>query len=410
MLSINYLKTRLKANFRYFPSALIFTSFIAVLLALLLNAIIGLDSDKVLAEKASVGLVADAEDKYLKTGLSAIKSLDVSKDYLDIVLFDSEEMAENAVRNGEILGYMYLPDGFIRSVLSGENSKAKFVSKNTPNDLLPLIVNEVISTVSDLVVESQTGIFAMENLYIDNHIENLSKDLKAINIKYISFVIARDDMVSVSELGNLGFVNLQQYYFCAFFVLIVILIGVLCVRISVRRDTELYCLLESRGCKFGIQVMFDFITFVIVPALSVFFVFVLAFALNKFGILELSSLFRGKILSFYFKALPAVILICAMQFMIYELCENVVSASLLQFVLSIGLAYLSGCIYPISFFPDFVREFAVYLPLGTALQFLKDLAVGNFNLLQSAVCLIYALALIFVSYIIRKVKIRGTVA
>ena len=63
-------------------------------------------------------------------------------------------------------------------------------------------------------------------------LSDLSKDLKAINIKYISFVIARDDMVSVSELGNLGFVNLQQYYFCAFCVLIVILL-VLCFSIIV---------------------------------------------------------------------------------------------------------------------------------------------------------------------------------
>ena len=105
--------------------------------------------------------------------------------------------------------------------------------------------------------------------------------------------------------------------------------------------------------------------------------------------------------------LPSVFLICALQYLIYELCSDVVSGTLLQFVVSIGLAYISGCIYPVGFFPKSLQIASSYLPIGFSFEYMKKVLLGNWLVSDALCCLIYGFALVFVSATIRKVKVRS---
>ena len=64
-------------------------------------------------------------------------------------------------------------------------------------------------------------------------------------------------------------------------------------------------------------------------------------------------------------------MISTMQAFLYELVTNVVNGVLLQFVVAVSMAYISGCIYPLSFFPQVVQRVAAYSPAGVALRYMQ---------------------------------------
>jgi len=69
--------------------------------------------------------------------------------------------------------------------------------------------------------------------------------------------------------------------------------------------------------------------------------------------------------------LPVIAVISAMQFLLYETATGAVNAILLQFFSAIGLGYVSGCLYPINFFPEKIRRLGAVLPTGTCRTYLE---------------------------------------
>ena len=68
--------------------------------------------------------------------------------------------------------------------------------------------------------------------------------------------------------------------------------------------------------------------------------------------------------------LPVVFMASAMHFMIYETVKNPVANLLLQFLGVLGMSYVSGYIYPASFFPERMAALGRALPTGTAFEYL----------------------------------------
>lgn len=416
MTVLNYLKCCFKRTRKILVFSLVFTLVVSTLLAVVVKerikntGEINEESALPFVSQIKVGLVGDVDNKYIKFGLTALKSVDISKDYLEISTYDSEDEASRDLLNGEIAGYMIIHENFISSVLHGENTPATFVIKNSLVDLTTMLVNDVVSTVSNLVVESQVGIFAMEDIYNEYKLSGRSDASKAINAKYISFIISRDDMTELTTLGSRSEVSTVGYYACSFIILLLIFVGVMCAHICVKPTMALSRLLSSRSCSSFWQIVSEFISFFAIMLFS----FILLFSLTNVFLPSISSfvpellnMTRYELFLMFLKLLPVVLLVSSMQFFIYTLCDEVISATLLQFVVSFGLAFVSGCIYPISFFPEGIKEFSSHLPLGIAFEHCKNLMCSycDYSLIVYAILL----SCLFVSLcvFIRKQKIGG---
>ena len=358
----------------------------------------------------SIGIVANNEDKYLKMGIDAIETLDTTSSYLSLVYYDDEESAVNDMKSETIMGYLLIPDDYVRSVLRGDNITATFVSNNSIIDMAPMIVNDVIDTVSDLVFESQVGIFAMEEFYNEYDVKGYKQAITDINVKYISFVVDRANMVEVTEVKAYKQNSMQGYFACVFFVIIVILVGVLCSGICIKRDLSMTRLLNSRGCSAVCQTFIDFICFCFIPILIVLFIFVcmvLFFSLNTCIIPEYSDLTLYGYFDMFIKMIPGILAICSLQFLIYEFCSDVITGSLLQFVVSIGLAYISGCLYPISFFPENIQNVVKFTPFGVAIESFKQISLDILNMNNIYLCIGYCIVFVLLSTLVRIIKIRS---
>ena len=69
--------------------------------------------------------------------------------------------------------------------------------------------------------------------------------------------------------------------------------------------------------------------------------------------------------------------LAAMHFFLYQLTGNLIGGVLLGFCVYMGLGYLSGCFYPLSFFPETVREVSNVLPPGLIMEYIQDLLTGS---------------------------------
>ena len=110
-----------------------------------------------------------------------------------------------------------------------------------------------------------------------------------------------------------------------------------------------------------------------------------------------SSMYR-----FLVSVLPVLIMIGAMQFLMYELTSEFVSGVLLQFVVGIALAYLSGCLYPISFFPDSIQLLADILPTGMALRYMNQIMLAETAVMQGIGVILYSIAFLVLAIFVRR--------
>ena len=63
--------------------------------------------------------------------------------------------------------------------------------------------------------------------------------------------------------------------------------------------------------------------------------------------------------------------------MLYTLSGDLVGGVLLQFFLGVAMCFVSGCLYPVYFFPESVQHLAQYLPAGLARSHLAGYITGD---------------------------------
>ena len=101
------------------------------------------------------------------------------------------------------------------------------------------------------------------------------------------------------------------------------------------------------------------------------------------------------------RGLPVAVLAAAVSYLVYSLVSDLISGVLLQFFVSLALCFVSGCLYPVYFFPSGVQRVAAWLPTGAARNYLAGAPWGL------AVTLGYVLVLFLLGSFLRCRKIRG---
>jgi ABC-type uncharacterized transport system permease subunit len=77
-----------------------------------------------------------------------------------------------------------------------------------------------------------------------------------------------------------------------------------------------------------------------------------------------------------FGALPAVLVITALSYLLYTLTDHLISGVLLAFFVTVVLCFIGGCMYPVQIFPESVQQLAAVLPSGLARQSLTGCYMG----------------------------------
>lgn len=399
-----YMALQLKRGIRQLPKVLLFTVILALTAVVLCTVLLQQNEGSAKNAMFRVGITGDLDDPYVRLGILAVKEFDSSNTYVEFVSM-TQAQAEKSLRSGELSGYIYIPDNFIDAVMHGGKMELTYVSVNSPVGLGPILGNEMVQAASDLVGETLAGIVSVQQVAREEKLTNdMGKLIEEINIRYVSYVLDRGELYEVQYTGINNGLSFGGYYVCGILFLLILLMGISCAPMMVRDNSSLSRLANARGIGVIKQVCSEYVGFALSPmiVLSVILLLLCIVAYNiPLPILELDEL----TFSVVWKMIPVVLMLAAMQMLLYECCTGIISGVILQFVTAIALAYISGCFYPPYFFPASVQLIASYLPGGVALRYISGLLNGTGGgFLQ---VMLYCIGLLILTCIVRAVRLKG---
>lgn len=403
-----YFRLQLKRSIRICPVIICFTLVLSFCLITMLGALINEDASDEKNVRIRVGLVGNIEETHLGIGITMVQEIDTSKYYVEFVPLNEDEAKEQLDR-GNLLGYIMVPDDFVDSIVHGENKHLTFISQASSSGLGPMLVKEIITIISDILTESQNGIYGMDAL-AKKHNKRYSeiRDAKEdLNLIYFDSIFGREESYEINTIGTGKGMGFADYYFCAFSLVLMLLWGMVCIPLLTKNSLELERLMWSQGRGSVLQTVAEYIPFLIITLVNVAIMLIGAgHAIPAVEGMVFTEIFTGAKGVLYM--LPALMLITSMQFLLYEICNGVVTTVLVQMFAALGLSFISGFFYPAGSLPEVVQSVAAYTPTGAAFGYLSDIFAEGRPALSLITVLAYSVVLMAASAFVRSYKIRRT--
>ncbi len=380
-----YLKLQGKRIFTILPAVLLVSVLLFASVLVVGHAFFVSDSENDSRRVVKIGIVGSYEDTFLELAVTALQNIDSSRFSMELVRTDEQD-AIRRLRSGEMQAYVIIPDGFFEGVDSFRNDvPVTYVSTDGAVGIGTVMINELVETIDSLLLESENAIYGMQTFAQDHYGEKLSgndiSDLGyAMTEKYGIAIFKRDALFEVHETGLADSLTFRGYYFAAVVLLFLLLCALPFATLFSGRDLSLMRLMKLRGVTYFQQVLAEYFAYALTAgALSLIFVPLSYLVLSGNG-LKIPELAEGKGgAGFAAGVLCSVFLIAALQFFIYELFSGTVPGILMQVMTALAAAYISGCFYPISYFPEKMRAAANLLPAGTARLLLTNGLLGHFS-------------------------------
>ena len=404
--TFSYSLVQLKRMIKILPKSIGITLFLSCCIALLGIAFVESQENSEEKTKISIGLVGNLEESYMGFGIRAIQTLDSSRFTIEFVELEEQE-AIKRVEQGNLNSYIKVPDGFLDAIMQGELKPLLYVSKTGNQMLSGMIVQEVVKAVSILMRDTQNAVFAMQDYIRERELREVyTEHTNTISIKYLDFILARPSVFEVEQIGVLGNqLSVQAYYVGAFSIVFLLLWGIMGALLFIKKDMALYKMLKAKGQKELSQIVGEWIAYVLLMLGNVFVLFfVFTIIVNQTGVTlpEWKTNVMSEMVIYGIFFVPVIVLISAIQFLLFELSSDFVSGILLQFLSAITLAYLSGCFYPLSFFPKSIEIIANVLPTKIAFDYLSKCFLSQQKIKEVVIMMIYTGVFLLLTVCIRK--------
>lgn len=410
-----YLTAQFKRIRQLFPMVMAVTAILICCLGVLAVLLFRADAGQEKKQTVKIGLAGSAEGSYLGFGIEAIQSLDTSRFAIEFLRMESEEEAGEALKRGELSAYLSVPEGYVEALVRGETPRIAYVTSKDAAGIGSVVMMELLNTVSSLITESQSTIYCTQKLLGDKGRQDIMRDVSdRLYLRYVDLILGREEIYELELTGVSGGLSLPEYYVCAVLLVFLMLWGAAAAPLFAQRDYSLCRLLRTKGLTAGRQILAEYLAYAVL-LYGVFLAAVLlaGAAVFFFGVsvfpLEWSAM--AAVLSFNWMTgmLPVILLIAALHFCVWEWIPNPVTGTLAQFLGAVGMGYLSGCYYPITFFPEEIQMLAPFLPTGAAMGYSGKLLSGGAVWREAAVMAAYALSCLAAAVCCRKRKaeLRG---
>lgn len=377
---LTYQRLQLKRALRLLPRVLAVTLLLAALTAVAALLLAGLRDDEDGREPVRVGLAGNLQEADIAEGLELLKSIDSSRFSLSLEPMDEAEAAR-ALRLGEIAGYAVIPDGFAEAMWKGEHRPVTYVSAAGGADIGAQLTRELVETISALVLETENAVYGAQNLAAyEAPGLNPYRIGDRLVVQYAIRILDRSRLFRTETVEAAQTLSLPACFLCGVSLAFLMLWSISCAPLFSGRSEELGKLLQADGLRSPGQVLADYLSYLLLMLCGLLAAGSLAGALlRRFGIAipELAGAGFAGAASFALSALPTVLMICALQFFLYELAGGTVGGVLLQFLSAVVQGYLAGCFYPASFFPEGMRRFGELLPAGAGMAQLQGALTGE---------------------------------
>lgn len=400
-----YLFLQIKRTLKFLPFVLAVTLVLLIGLSAALTGLVGMFTNREDKQPVNIAITGDTDNEYMKWGMSALQSLDETRFSIKLLNITEEE-AVSALEKGEIAAYVVFPENFIEKAINGNVEPVKYVTTNGINDIVTLFQNELTSIITKIMVYSEKGVYGVSDAIYYNDIDKDRWEYATnLSVEYVDLIIHRADVFKVKELGFSSGLDIAEYFLCGITLLLISLMGLPYAIIYVRRDHSLNKLLVSRGHSSFSQLLCEYVSHLIAMLLLSFSVLGVIGIASGVLTESVSGIIDSDFLwNFANLLIPVLIMLSAFNILIFELCDNMVSAVLSHFFAVLGLCYISGCLYPVYTFPVAIQRLSSFLPTGIAREHLSSCFTGDGGLLTFLWLIVYAILFFCVALLVRTRK------
>ena len=153
--------------------------------------------------------------------------------------------------------------------------------------------------------------------------------------------------------------GMEDYLLCGLAVLLMLLTCLPFAPVLLQKDRALSAMLAAKGIGHIRQALAELAAYglALLATVTAAGIAVMAF-LGIPDVYQLMDILSG--------ILPALLMAITLSFCVYSISSHLISGVLLQFFLTVALCFVSGCMYPVFFFPMEVQRFSAWLPTGLA--------------------------------------------
>ena len=338
------------------------------------KALVDANGSDISKQRIKVGMTGDTKQSYFGLGFYVLENIDDSRFSIEFIE-TTEKRAERLLRRGEINAYIVIPDDFVKSLVNGENEPLSLVVSKSAAGLGNYLMREIADDISVLITESESGMYALHEYRTETgKISGKGKPVATMRKKYAELIFSRTKLTTLNIVGFQDSLSVIDYYICGILTLFLLIFGVSCGSLFADKNIALGKLLQSKRTSTAAIIMGEYSAFFALFWLTAMLVGV------SVGFFMQNIDFSGSLFNFIdpmsavlltVKMLPFIAMLAAMQFFIFELASGIISGIVMQFLIGIGMAYVSGCFYPGYFFPETLQKVSAALPSGIVFKIIR---------------------------------------
>ena len=326
----------------------------------------------------NIGYSAPQEDVLIQFAISYIENMESMQGWCHLVPMDTDEGLES-LYNSDILAFIEFPEGMVEDIISGENSPATLYLTDT--GLNESVLGEVFEELADsgisILQMAQAQIYATADICMEQNnahfqtTSELNELYDEIDSYNIELVVNREQFFKNYKLSLTGNEGITVYYACAFLVLYMLVIGMLCSNYCKCDYMRQNILRERLGHSYISQLTAKNIVLTGLIVIMFFLTGIWKFIIGNVIPEEIFSEIGIRFSLDTVVSVKTVILLVAAFFLvaayyefIYQLAGNTNSEVVIIGISAIIQGYLSGCFIPTALLPQIIVKTGKYIPSG----------------------------------------------
>lgn len=312
------------------------------------------------AEKQTIGIVCEVEDKYVDIALGMVKNMDSVKEICDFVIFEGgEQAAADAIERQELDGAVILPKDFISGIVHGKNVPARVIlpsGSGLYTSVFKCLADDGIGMLADVQAAVQGAAYSTE----------AELDFRELDMVYLDIFLPREKLFRENRVLPSDSLTMGEYYGVMAGTVVMLLWG-MCLAFAIGgEDKNMRSALKIRGT--GRCSLF------LADSLTVFCFYAMATA----AILGIVSASGIDIKCHVGGAVLYVLLMSAAVSCIYALFPGK-SGALVLFALTLLWAFVGGALLPAAFLPVKIAEMGKYSPIRVLYELGANLFADKFT-------------------------------
>lgn len=333
-------------------------------------------------QKNHIGVVINDSNSYTTVAVGFVSTLKGIKESCKINIVE-EKRGLKQLEDNTIDALVYLPEGFLDSILTGGNIPAYVILSsdniNSGSEIIKTLIN---AGARDLAV-AQIGIYSVDKLAA---FLNLSDEYKTsvnydTNSLFIDFVSNRNSIWKETDNAAKQQLNSTQFYICTVIVFMLLLLGVSCMSTLVRADSSTVAVFVLNHISIFFYPVIQILSHSALLTLLLLPVLVIA------GLID--SLLKVFIL--------ILLIMSAISFSVflYRLFNNEIVGMFVIYIVSIIGLYISGAFIPSALLPEQLILISRPLLVTAQLALTHALYTGGFE--GGFLCMLYSFIFIILS-------------